>query len=70
MQSGAKKEWVDEDPREALLRYEQESKSKPIFTGRAYQHQDKVILAEKTAEQEQEEQWERLKKRKLPGKTS
>lgn len=70
LQSGVKKDWADEDPREALLRFENETKSKPIFTGRAYQHQDKVILAEKTAEQEQEEQWQRLKKRKLPSKSS
>ncbi|GJQ09304.1 hypothetical protein GpartN1_g1095.t1 [Galdieria partita] len=70
MQSHVKKAWADEDPREALLRYEEAAKSKPVFTGRAYEYQDKVILAEKTAEQEQEEQWERLKKRRLPSKTS
>ncbi|EME32129.1 transducin family protein / WD-40 repeat family protein [Galdieria sulphuraria] len=70
MQSHLKKAWADEDPREALLRYEQDAKSKPVFTGRAYQYQDKIILADKTAEQEQEEQWERLKKRKLPSNTS
>eukprot|EP00871_Galdieria_phlegrea_P005934 jgi/Galph1/828/GphlegSOOS_G5469.1 len=66
MQSRIRKNWIDEDPRESLLRYQEEAKSKPVFTGRAYEHQDSVILSEKTAEQEQEEQLERLKKRKLP----
>lgn len=53
-EAGIEQKW-DEDPREALLKYDEETKRNPVFT-KAYQvTQPQVLLSEKTAEQEQED---------------
>lgn len=58
MKSKLKKSWADEDPREALVRRDAETKANPVFTAAYQRTQPTNILAEKTAEQEEAERAE------------
>lgn len=55
-------EWIDEDPRDALLRHDQETKKNPKFT-KVYQQIQPTVLADKTAEQEEEDSRQAIRAR-------
>mmetsp|Transcript_7041 Transcript_7041/g.21459 ORF Transcript_7041/g.21459 Transcript_7041/m.21459 type:complete len:687 (+) Transcript_7041:388-2448(+) len=62
-QSKVKSTWMEEDPREALLKMDNRTQDVKLFTG-AYSGSDPVrVLATKTLEQEEEEERDRLRKR-------
>lgn len=55
MKAKVKTRWADEDPREALLKYDEEARRNPKFTAAYSETQPKPLLADKTLEQEHEE---------------
>lgn len=53
-EAGIEQKW-DEDPRQALLKFDEVTKRNPVFTKAYRKTQPEVLLSEKTAEQEQED---------------
>eukprot|EP00468_Gymnochlora_sp_CCMP2014_P011488 CAMPEP_0167749212 /NCGR_PEP_ID=MMETSP0110_2-20121227/5274_1 /TAXON_ID=629695 /ORGANISM="Gymnochlora sp., Strain CCMP2014" /LENGTH=573 /DNA_ID=CAMNT_0007634325 /DNA_START=75 /DNA_END=1793 /DNA_ORIENTATION=- len=64
LQAIAKTNVRQEDPREALLAYDEKTKNDPMFFGNAYKHtQPKQIYAEGTEEEEENEEVKKLKEK-------